>query len=1317
MYIPKPALEDCLTSEISASGGDVMYDYITGSQIRRVHYFGWNTGSYELEIYNGCTDSTQLFMVGGGGSGGFIPSQSVAASGMTTIAGGMNGGAGGGGAGGVLFINPNRELTGSLALVPGKYPIYIGEGGLGGVNGSTDFNKQGFHTTGGDTTFRYAYRLANDADIPSGSVSESRYDYDSVFIKAGGGGFGSYAEWIINYDDECGQVGPWYQPRVFNAADGGSGGGAGDAADGTICTPYLGETGSVEFPFRNQGFHGNKGPVNEEWGGGGGAGGYSASSQPAAYYFGGDGVDEFARGFRDYFAQGGTGQDTPGANSSTNIQEPLTFVSASQKNFVKGVGGHGAISNIDITDYDLPNPPFNNGGWIDDLTYVSGTPGEVTITYALTGSQLTQGRLHYIDGGVDGGDFTFIPCGEVRLETLTVPAGKQACICAMDTGQPTFLGGRTKTGELWWREVELPVSSSDQYNFSPEKAMAQLPSGSGTVTFTTGSECNAYVEFEGWETCSACRQNSPAGIYIGFDISGSSGRTNPLPYYKYPDTTVHYTSSQNYITESRYNNHDSESYFETRIGAFSNDFDDDIPYINFVPSASFSTSYDDQNVDFTTGSECFTYYDCEPLTEQPITASGGDTGTYNSGSYVYKYHIFYPSGSSASTREFQEFTIADGYAPEFKMLVVGGGGPGGRATTSGTDVYGAGGGAGQVFLNPIPDICGDISMSISPGWGMPYAVGHEWTYTLANTIVSGSTFTLNALGGGQGGDNNQHPAELAAQYRSGSGGGGAGINKSVGTEWKAQNIPPYFAQTEGGNGWSGSLLFPTGAAGGGGGYSATGSFGEAGSTDGGRGGNGVELYLFGSSSYFAGGGGGYGPGGPGNGGLGGTNASLSGTASGSLGAGGGATDNSSTWISPWGTSYTGGGRGGDGAVIFTYRWKYNDTPDDYIAIRGLSQYYDMYDLNSYDGTGSLVYSLWKNEHTASLENDGGWLYDTDNLGSGSLLIQSASLRPYVEPEIEQSGQVSALTVWEVNNPVYDSDGLVPILVDEQFGTSSIGIYGGNDELYGEAVVIKVGDTIVTTQSGSAGEFIPRGGFHISQFSYNQGTNELLWYVDGYSGSAVVNETIDDKSILFSFNSSSAIVNPDENPVYPSPSYATEYTITGSDGVEYEFIFPQTGQIVSSSFDSSRTNAILASTEVPVITSGTATINSGSTLVEYYPSSSIYPGRTANYDWSRSYEGNDTTYWFLYYDRTNCVWKAETNNSTGTIDWNAAQNSVITYPSFDSSVTQVFTEFNDCIERPKVGLGNNSVYNVTAIYTASLDWDEMRHSDDFLYPRY
>jgi hypothetical protein len=155
-------------------------------------------------------------------------------------------------------------------------------------------------------------------------------------------------------------------------------------------------------------------------------------------------------------------------------------------------------------------------------------------------------------------------------------------------------------------------------------------------------------------------------------------------------------------------------------------------------------------------------------------------------------------------------------------------------------------------------------MSISPGWGMPYAVGHSWSYLQGNTIVSASNFTINALGGGQGGDNNQSPAELALQYRSGSGGGGAGIPSSVGGEWKAQlsSSGSYFLQTDGGNGWSGSVAEQTGSAGGGGGYLATGSFGTAGVTaEGGRGGDGIRLNLDGTLKYYGGGGGGYGPGG------------------------------------------------------------------------------------------------------------------------------------------------------------------------------------------------------------------------------------------------------------------------------------------------------------------------------------------------------------------------------------------------------------------------------------------------------------------------
>ncbi len=1327
MYIPKPALEDCLTSEISASGGDVMYDYITGSQIRRVHYFGWNSGSYEFEIYQGCTDSTQLFLVGGGGSGGFIPSQSVAQSPMAYPAGTIEGGVGGGGAGGVLFINPNRDLTGSLELVPGKYPIYIGEGGLGGFPaGSTNFNLQGAVSNGGDTTFKYAFQLANDADIPSGSTTSSRYDYDSIQIKAGGGGFGGYGEWYIEYDDGCGNVGIHYQERAFNAADGGSGGGATQLVDGSICSPYNAETGSVEFPFRNQGHDGKKGTPLVAYGGGGGAGNGSGSG---LYYVGGANVEEFIRGYQEDFGYGGNAS-FQNLNTGT-VTEPILqgFVSASQRNFVKGNGGYGAVHNIPLTDFDLPYPPYNQQGFIDDLNYVSGTGGEAIITYALTGSQLTQGKLHYIDGGATGGDFTFIPCGEVRLETLTVPAGKQACICATDTGLPTFIAGRD--GELWWREVTLPVSSSDEYNFSPEKQMQQLPSGSGTVTFTTGSDCKSYVEFEGWEDCGSCKQSAPSGIYIGFDISGSSGRTNPLPYYKYPDTTVHYTSSQDYITSSRYNNHDSESYFKTRFGAFSNDFDDDIPYSTYLPSASFSTSYDDQNVDFTTGSECYTKYDCDPLDPSTVTATGGIEGTFISGSgigneFIYKYHIFESSGSTNETtqRSFQQLNVSSGFTEDVNVLVIGPGGPGGRGIPDSLGskpyYYGGGGGGGQVKEGKINGICSQYTLNIAPGFAQPNFTNlpDDWQAEVGQTILSasdGSIQITSGIGGrGAQGDNfAEYSTSTGWTERSGSGGGGAGVASGLvsgGVSYQSND-----------GGWG---FFGTGSAGGGGGAGEDGFNGSSTATPTeGEGGDGILSYILGVQRYFGGGGAGYGPRGAADGGRGGGADSGIGNSTGSYyGGGGGAwLEPRETYTTPWGETYTLSGRGADGAVIINYKWKPNESPTDFISYRGLAQYYDMYSLDSYDGTGSLVYNLWKNDNTASLENITGWRYDDDNIDSGSLLVVTSSVHPYVEADEEQpTSEITAMTVWEVNNPTYSENGLLPILVDETFGTSSIGIYAGNDALYGEAVVIKVGDSIVTTESGSAGEFIPRGGFHISQFSYNQDTNEVLWYVDGVSGSATVNETIDDKSFTLNFNSSSLSRTP--LPIYPSASYATEYIITGSGGnVNYEFTLPQTGETVSSYLPDrfGRNKVIFASTTIPSITSGSATINSGSTLVEYYPSESLYPNRTSEYSWTRANLGTDTTYWFLFYNKNTCQWEAEDNRTTGNVSWFAGENSTIYYPSFDTNVTQSFEEFNSCDSKAEtgIGLGNNSVYNVTAIYTASLDWDEMRHNDNLLYPRY
>lgn len=1144
MYIPKPALEDCLTSEISASGGDLMYDYITGSQIRRVHYFGNTTGSHEFEIYQGCTDSTQLLLVGGGGAGGYGEKRTAGSGGPyflgppSSFIGCLNTAtqtAGGGGAGGGLFINPNRELTGSLALVPGKYPIFVGDGG--DISGSE----------GENTTFKYAFQLANDADLPSGSISSSRYDYDSQFIKAGGGGNGGIVDWSVTLDGNCGITAGtphWFQ----NAGDGGDGGSGGGAAN-TFCGDgglYIGDSGSVDFPFRNQGHEGIwyytpgvDGVTTNKGNGGGGMLSISGSEPTDAQTVGGLGRFFAARGYNQDYGFGGNAQGEDDCGTA-DLVEPgdardlfqSEYDSGSQMPYYKGSGGQAFVQDFTSSMTET----FQQD-------YFKGVAGEAIITYALTGSQLQNGKLTYIDGGVSGGIFTFIPCGEVRVETLVVPAGKQACICAMDTGQGLYRGGTYN--DYWFDNVDLQNVTQSDYLWEPQKMLDQMPSGSGTVTFTTGSECRAYVPFEGWENCGPCKESAPAGIYIGVDITGSSGRTNPLPYYKYPDTNINYTSSQNYITSSRYNNHDSESYFQTRVAAISNDFDDDVPFSTFPPSASFNTNYSDQSVDFTTGSNCFTYYDCDPLAFNPITASGGDVGTFISGSgvgneFIYKYHIFTPSASAdeATNRSYQDFTISSGFSDDFEMLVIGPGGPGNRATGSATGnryvAFGGGGGAGQLVTQSLSGLCDAYgTFKIAPGWPMPWGSTtlqpDLWQSSYGQTIVSSSTGILyqSAGIGGRGsgfgvtgGEDGNYTGLTNWTDRSGSNGGGSSFRNPGGYASGSYST----LSTFGGNGWSGSVGNETGSAGGGGGAGENGFDGTQGATaEGGEGGDGLRFNMDGTLRYYAGGGAGYGPGGAGNGGVGGGGDSGYQFSTGSFyGAGGGAWlgDRVDSYTTPWGTTYPRNGLGGDGAVIIKYKWKENDKPNNFITTRGLAQYYDMYDLDSYDGTGSLVYNVWKNDNTASLENITGWEFDTDNLGSGSLLIVTASVNPYVEPDTETTNQLTLLTVWEVNNQVYQSDGLLPILTDETFGTSSIGIYGGNDELYGEAVVIKIGDTLVTTESGSAGGFIPRGGFHISQFSYDQSTNELLWYVDGVSGSATVNETIDGQPLLFNFNSSS-----------------------------------------------------------------------------------------------------------------------------------------------------------------------------------------------------
>jgi hypothetical protein len=382
----------------------------------------------------------------------------------------------------------------------------------------------------------------------------------------------------------------------------------------------------------------------------------------------------------------------------------------------------------------------------------------------------------------------------------------------------------------------------------------------------------------------------------------------------------------------------------------------------------------------------------------------------------------------------------------------------------------------------------------------------------------------------------------------------------------------------------------------------------------------------------------------------------------------------------------------------------------------------MYSKDSYDGTGSLVYSLW-NEGTASLGNEQGWEYNTTVLdGSGSLEVVTSSLHPYITTETESTqSQISVMITWFSNNVLYDSASTYPLISDETFGTSSFGMYAGDRETYDEAVVIRIGDTEIVTEPDTAGNFVPRQGFHISQFSYNQNTNELLWYVDGYSGSATVNETIDDKSLTLNFNSSSLLNYPDLNPTYPSASTVNVYGITVGNPLgikEIEYTHPVSQETVSTT--TSNENYVVASTTVPNLTGDITSSLIGTAT--YYPSSSLYPGRTSNYDWTLPSSSQWDKIARLSGIGTSCNFTGTAYDYLGSRDIPKSfsvfmENSLVIYDTFYTDVTQSFNSFNDCIDRADAGLGDDSTFNLTAIYTASLTWDEMRHNDDLLYPRY
>jgi hypothetical protein len=253
--------------------------------------------------------------------------------------------------------------------------------------------------------------------------------------------------------------------------------------------------------------------------------------------------------------------------------------------------------------------------------------------------------------------------------------------------------------------------------------------------------------------------------------------------------------------------------------------------------------------------------------------SNASTGTYSSGGFNYKYVTFTASGTLTVTRS--------GIAT---VLIVGGGGSGGKQRGDANDNTG-GGGAGGVVRGDFFLPSGSLTITVGAG----SAEGRDGNDSLLGSILA-------AAGGGLGG-----APLLSHPGQGGSGGGGANNTGSDGVNRAGKGIA-----NQGNNGGTGTTYGGGNGAGGGGGGGGAGGNGTT--SVGGNGGTGFSSSITGSSVTYGGGGGGArrngspGSGGAGGGGAGGTSGNgTNGTAN--TGGGGG------------GTSTGVAGTGGSGMVI------------------------------------------------------------------------------------------------------------------------------------------------------------------------------------------------------------------------------------------------------------------------------------------------------------------------------------------------------------------------------------------------------------------
>lgn len=284
-----------------------------------------------------------------------------------------------------------------------------------------------------------------------------------------------------------------------------------------------------------------------------------------------------------------------------------------------------------------------------------------------------------------------------------------------------------------------------------------------------------------------------------------------------------------------------------------------------------------------------------------IKATGGSVSIVNDGGTFYAVHTFNSNGT------FEVITDVD---VEY-LVVAGGGGGGSPSTNSGTGGGGAGGLLTNVGSSPLSLTADTYTITVGDG-GLQNTNGGD---SSLDTLFT-------ATGGGRGGYGGT--TLLRTGGNGASGGGGSGTFASGvfigGTGIVGQGF-------DGGDSQNSSSSADVQVGGGGGGASEVGGDASGAPSTGiaGDGGDGLEININGTPTYYAGGGGGgkrtstggsAGIGGLGGGGNGGANAVNGGDGTPNTGGGGGGV----------GPSATSAGIGGSGVIIIKYQI---DEPGDY----------------------------------------------------------------------------------------------------------------------------------------------------------------------------------------------------------------------------------------------------------------------------------------------------------------------------------------------------------------------------------------------------